>query len=115
MDNLNNFVWRTKDGATLKMIDMDVKHLQYAYAYACLKEFDYHIRSGNFSDLRDQMEAVAEARGIVLLYPDDKHPSGKCKQYFCNLRKTKAITPRAVTAKVVNYIGLEKVNAELNV
>jgi len=105
-----NYVWKDSDGIKLKMMDMEAKHLQYAHTIACGQEFKYHKLSGFFSDKRDELEKVAAIRGIELAYPDEKHPSPKWGNYFCSIRKTKAMQPQKITPLLSNYIGLEKVN-----
>jgi len=111
MNNFDNYIWKSKDGADLKMIEMDAQHLQAAHTHACAKEFQYHQKTGFFSDLRDQLEEVAMERGIELAFPDETHPSPKWGAYFCNIRKTKAITPTVVRrSALASYVGLKEVN-----
>jgi len=112
MSDLKEYIWKSKDGADLKMIEMDEAHLQAAHTHACAKEYLYHQKTGFFSDLRDQLEEVAEKRNIRLYYPDETHPSPKWSNYFCNIRHAKAITLAPVVRKVAmaSYVGLEQVN-----
>lgn len=110
--NINDFIWIDKEGTVLKMIEMDEKHLQYAHTHSCLKEFHHHNMGSIFSNLRDQIETVAELRGIKLFYPDETHPSPKFGAFFCNVRKVKAVTPATARATALdNYKGLEQVNS----
>ena len=106
---LKEFVWIDKEGTKLRMLEMDEKHLQYAHTHACLKEFHHHNMGSLFSDLRDQLETIAEHRQIKLFYPDETHPSPKFGQFFCNVRKTKKVIPVRTTF-LDNYKGLEQVN-----
>ena len=108
--NKPNYIWKDSTGANLDMMTMDEKHLQYAHTHACGQEFKYHQLSGFFSDKRDQLEEVAELRGIKLIYPDQKHPSPKWGNYFCNTRKTKAIVPIKAQSPIESYKGLEQIN-----
>lgn len=108
---LKEFIWLSKDGARIKMIDMDEKHLQYAYTHACVKEYEYHLKSGGFSDLREQLEAVAEARNIKLAQPDETHPSPKWRNYFCAQRQTKKVVLSKAQPSIANYKGLEQIDA----
>lgn len=106
-EQYKNYVWLDKEGTKLPMIDMDAEHLKSAFNHACMKEFIYHQRTGFFSDLRDQLEEVAEKRGIELIYPDENHPSPKWKGYFNALRKRaqKVFKPTVLEDK------LEEVNS----
>ncbi len=105
-----NYIWKDATGNNILMSEMDPKHLQYAHTHACGQEFKYHNLSGFFSDKRDQLEEVAALRGIELIFPDEKHPSPKWGTYFCNIRKTKAVTPQRTSPLLSEYKGLEKVN-----
>jgi hypothetical protein len=110
---MTNYIWKDKDGIELNMLEMNEKHLQYAHSHACGQEFKYHQLSGFFSDKRDQLEEIAQLRGIELSYPDESnHPSKKWGTYFCNIRKTKAVVPVLATRQplIESYKGLEKIN-----
>lgn len=108
--SLENFVWLDKEGSPLKMLEMDEKHLQYAHTHACLKEFHHHNMGSLFCNLRDQIEAIAEHRGIKLYYPDETHPSPKFGKYFCTVRQNKKVAPIRATS-FDKYRGLEQVNS----
>jgi hypothetical protein len=112
MTPTNNYIWKDINGVELDMMQMDEKHLQYAHTHACIKEFKYHELSGFFSDKRDQLEEVAKLRKIELSFPDEAHPSKKWGNYFCNIRKTKAVVPVLAIRQPLmkNYKGLEQVN-----
>jgi len=106
-----NYIWKDSEGRELDMMQMEEKHLQYAHTHACGQEFKYHKLSGFFSDKRDELEEVAEKRGIKLIYPDEKHPSPKWGNYFCAVQQTKKIVPTFVRqSSIVRYTGLEQVN-----
>lgn len=112
-ENTNpHYLWKDAEGNKLDMMTMSVQHLQYAHTHACGQEFKYHKLSGLFSDKRDQLEEIAELRGIELAYPDEKHPSPKWGSYFCNIRKTKSVSPTFVVKKpnFTGYKGLKEVN-----
>lgn len=110
-ETMKDYKWLTKDGALIKMVDMDAKHLQYAYTHACVKEYEYHLKSGGFSDLREQLEAVAESRNIKLAQPDETHPSPKWANYFCARRKTEKVVLSKVQPSISSYKGLKEVDA----
>ena len=104
------YIWKDSEGRELDMIQMDEKHIQYAHTHACGQEFKYHKLSGFFSDKRDELEEVAELRGIKLIYPDEKHPSPKWGNYFCAVRQTKKVTLQiAKRPSIEQYKGLEQV------
>lgn len=105
-----NYFWKDAEGKKLNMLEMEVKHLQYAHTHACGQEFKYHKLSGFFSDKRDEFEEIAELRGIKLAYPDEKHPSPKWGNYFCAIRQTKKVTLQIVKRpSIEDYKGLEQV------
>jgi len=107
-----NYMWKDGDGTFLDMRTMDPKHLQAAHTHACVKEYSYHQKTGFFSDLRDQLEEIAENRDILLNYPDETHPSPKWNNYFCAIRKARGITPTVLVRKIplATYSGLKQVN-----
>lgn len=111
MTKEENYVWKDKEGVELDMREMDAKHLQYAHQHACVQEYKYHNLSGFFNLKREQLEEIGEERGISLKYPDEKFLSDKWGNFFCNIRKTKAIIPTVVRRSPLDsYKGLEQVD-----
>jgi len=105
------YFWKDGTGQYLDMMKMDIKHFQFAHTHACGQEFKYHQLSGFFSDKRDQLEEIAEKRGIKLIYPDEKHPSEKWGNYFCAIRQTKKVVPTFVRRpSITEFKGLEQVH-----
>ncbi len=86
-------IWKTKDGHDLEMMKMDEEHLQKAFIHINSKLLHYHRTSCKFDELREQMEEVAEERGIVLKYPDEAFPSPKWGKFFSAIRKTRDMMP----------------------
>lgn len=118
MPTFNDFKWLTKDGKHLKMVEMDSKHIQAAHAHACAKEFEYFYKSGFFSDLRDQLEQVAEAKGISLAAPDENHPNSKKAEYFKRSQerlKTKKLPEPVQTASNEVERKLEEVDTSTDI
>lgn len=89
MEKTEDFKWITKEGKKINMVDMDKQYLITIYNRVCLNELEAFNRSNTFSKLRDQIEAVAEQKGIRLEYPDQKFPHYKWGNYFNAVRQTK--------------------------
>jgi hypothetical protein len=94
--DITKWVWKTKDQRTIRMIDMDLKHLQSAHTHSCIKELEYHNLGNIHNQLREQLERVAEIRGIKLQYPDERFPARAWGEYFVNVRKVDSVTPQPI-------------------
>ncbi len=104
--DITKWVWKTKDQRIIRMIDMDLKHIQSAHTHSCIKELEYHNLCNIHNQLRDQLEKVAELRGIKLQYPDERFPARAWGQYFVNVRKTNRITPEPIKLSNDNTKGV---------
>lgn len=106
--DITQFYWITKDNAKIRMIDMEVRHLQAAHTHACEKEFEYFHKQNIFNSLREMLEKVAAAREIALKYPDERFPSKKWGKYFCAIRQTNAIVPEPIVLSNMDLVKAEK-------
>lgn len=94
--DITKWVWKTKDQRTIRMIDMDLKHIQSAHTHSCIKELEYHNLGNIHCTLREQLEKVAEIRGVELKYPDERFPHRNWENYFVNIRQVKKVVPEPV-------------------
>jgi hypothetical protein len=107
-ENLNDFKWKTRTGEFVSMMDMEEAHLKNALFRVCVEEAEAFNRVNTFAGLRDQLEKVAEARGIVVEYPDLKFPSPKWDRYFQQMRRIRAENKKEDTAVATSSTETEK-------
>jgi len=106
------YFWKDGTGQYLDMMKMDIRHFQYAHTHACGQEFKYHQLYNFFSEKREQFEEIAKTRKIKLIYPDEKYPSDKWKDFFHFMRyvKEKVVPTCAKRPSIENFKGLEQIH-----
>lgn len=103
MPQIEDNVWITKDQRVIPMCDMDIDHMQGAFLNCCNREYTafqeiarLHNHINTMHRLKKTLLKEAERRGIALIYPDQKHPSGNWGKYFEAERKIKAMDSSVV-------------------
>lgn len=103
-EDLSQYYWMTKDNQRLRMVDMEERHIKAAHTHACQQEYKYFEKQNIFNSLREMLEKVAESRGIVLKYPDERFPSPKWGNYFCAMRQVKTVIPASMAISLSNKL-----------
>lgn len=85
------YFWIDKDQNKILMTNMSPDYLQRAHTHMALKELDLWHKLNNFNELKEQLETIADLRGVKLQDPDQLSPQYEWGSYFVNRRKTKAM------------------------